>query len=248
MKKTIVYILLILSAATHLSCSKEQLDDCITSSGPERTETRILDYFNTIEIRDYVDVYFTQDRTKPLSVTLTAGRNLLGQIVSDVNNNVLYIENQNRCNWVRKFNQRIRVTINVHDVVQIRTTRDAAIIGSDLLTLDVAKVINEGSNNIYLYVDAVQLSVISKQQGDIALDGNADILVVYNESLGKMNLQGCVGDFVFVTHHGRNDIRVQAFKQLEVTIYNSGNVYYLFQQPVEGIRLARFGTGYLYKE
>jgi hypothetical protein len=248
MKKTIVYTLLILSCTFHLSCSKEQLDDCITSTGPERTETRLLEYFNTIEINGFTDVYITRDLSKPLSVTVTTGRNLMGQFITDVDNGTLFIDNQNVCNWVRRFNQRVKVVLNVHDLALVRTTEDAAITGSDLLFLDAAKFINESSNNMYLNVNAKHISLISKLQGDISVDGRADVLVAYCENFGKMNLQGCRGDFVFVTHHGRNDIKVYAFKLLEVYLYNSGNVYYLYQQPIEGIRLARFGTGYLYKK
>jgi hypothetical protein len=125
--------------------------------------------------------------SKPISATVTAGRNLLGQIITDVDNGTLYIENQNVCNWVRKFNQRTKITLNVHDLALLRTTQDAAITGSDLLLLDAIKVINEGSNNIYLHVDAKQLSAISKLQGDISIDGRADVLVAYTENLGKLN-------------------------------------------------------------
>ena len=246
--KAITYILILFTFLGGVSCNKEQLDDCITSSGPLKTETRQLEYFNTIDISGFTDVYITRDLSKPLSATITCGRNLLGQIVTDVDNGTLNIENQNVCNWVRKFNQRTKITLNIHDLALIRTTQDAAIIGSDLLILDVVKIINEGSNNIYLYLDAVQLSVVSKLQGDISIDGSADVLVAYCENLGKMNLEGCRGDFVFVNHHGKNDIKVQAYKELEVLIYNSGNVYYLFEQPVDGIRYARFGTGYLYRK
>jgi len=245
--KTVKHLLILLALFGSISCNKEQLDDCITSSGPERTETRLLEYFNTVQISGFTDVYITRDLSKPISATVTAGRNLLGQMTTDVDNGTLYIENQNVCNWVRKFNQRTKIILNVHDLALLRTTQDAAITGSDLLLLDAIKVINEGSNNIYLHVDAKQLSAISKLQGDISIDGRADVLVAYTENLGKLNLEGCKGDFVFVTHHGRNDIRVHAFKLLEVYIYNTGNVYYLYQQPIEGIKYARFGTGYLYK-
>jgi hypothetical protein len=59
--KTVKYLLILLALFGSVSCSKEQLDDCITSSGPERTETRLLEYFNTVQISGFTDVYITRE-------------------------------------------------------------------------------------------------------------------------------------------------------------------------------------------
>ncbi|MBX7204813.1 MAG: DUF2807 domain-containing protein [Bacteroidia bacterium] len=244
MKKQISIFFYLFISFTLSTCTGEQMDDCITSAGKKRTETRYLSNFTDIHAGNYFDIYLKQDLSKPPYIKITAGSNLLGQIITDVDRGVLYLDNQNVCNWVRSFQNRIPVEINVHTLGMIHTIEDAAVIGSDSLAQGVVTLLNESSNDMYVYGSFEYLIVNQKLQGDVAADGTAGILIVNQEGVGKTNLQGILGAYVFVNHYGKNDIQVDAFKGLEVYIYNSGNVYYLNHEPLEFKKLARLGTGY----
>jgi hypothetical protein len=235
------YLVLLFTLST---CTGEQMDDCITAKGKSKTVTRYLANFTDIKASDYFDIYLKQDLSKPPYIKITAGSNLLGQIITNIDRGVLYIDNQNVCNWVRSFQNRIPVEINVHTLGMIHTIEDAAVVGSDSLAQGVVTLLNESSNDMYVYGSFDYLIINQKLQGDVAADGTANILVVNQEGFGKTNLQGILGAYVFVNHYGKNDIKVDAYKGLEVYIYNSGNVFYLNHEPLEFKRVARIGTGY----
>ncbi|MCC6685264.1 MAG: DUF2807 domain-containing protein [Bacteroidia bacterium] len=244
MKKQVSLFFYLILLFTLSTCTGEQMDDCITSAGKKRTEMRYLANFTDIVAGNYFDIYLKQDLTQPPYIKITAGSNLLGQIITDVDRNVLYLDNQNVCNWVRSFQNRIPVEINVHTLGMIHTTEDAAVTGSDSLAQGVVTLLNESSNDMYVFGSFDYLIVNQKLQGDVAADGTANIVIINQEGVGKTNLQGLLGAYVFVNHYGKNDIKVDARKGLEVYIYNSGNVYYFNHEPIEFKKLARLGTGY----
>ena len=92
-------------------CQREQWDDCITSTGPKSEEVRAVGNFTSVDIQDRIDLVL-ESRAEG-SIAVEAGRNLIGQVRTDVRDGVLYIESDITCRWVRSFKPRIIVKVPI---------------------------------------------------------------------------------------------------------------------------------------
>lgn len=215
------------------SCEKRQMDDCITSLGPERTITREVPSFHQIKLTDKFDVVLVQDDSLPESVTLTGGMNLFDGIDTKVKDGVLVIEDKNTCNFVRSFKERVKVVIRlrkidrieIHSVVKI-TTRGA-------LKLNNLDIFHMGLEDVALHLDVSdEVYIQSINSGALNLTGNSKILKGSIEEISILDARFLACEQVLIDNHSRLDCYVNATRVLYVKIYNDGNIWYV-QEPSE---------------
>src|SRR3954464_7455314 len=80
------------------SCKKENMCDCLKSTGDIITQEREAGDFTDLSVYDNVNVILTQDSIN--SITIEAGKHLMSGIKTKVESGRLTIENTNTCNWV----------------------------------------------------------------------------------------------------------------------------------------------------
>jgi len=102
-----------------LSCNKENAPDCFKRAGEYSTVTRMTEPFSSIELNDYIQIELYD--TTIYFVEITAPRNLLPEIETSVNNGRLKIVNNNTCNLVRSFKNKITVRIYENNRPHLRT-------------------------------------------------------------------------------------------------------------------------------
>ncbi|MEO8588775.1 MAG: head GIN domain-containing protein [Flavobacteriales bacterium] len=208
-------------------CDKEQMDDCITSTGPMREEVRMLAGFHTVEMEDRLDLLLEQRTAN--TVAIEAGLNLIGQVITEVRDSVLYVRNDNRCNWVRSFKPRITVKVPVDAIgkLVLRGTGNVTCgdtiqrsyflleqwgaQGSAVLTMDVGNV------DIALHTGA----------GDVTIYGRCSATAnLYSGIMGPIDASGMRARFVNVNNSGVTDIRCWVDNVLDVQVRDAGDVYY----------------------
>ena len=69
------------------SCKKENLCDCVKSTGPTNTIYRDIKGFNCIKLQDKINLYITQG--PEFEVRVDAGRNLQGLIKTELDGETL---------------------------------------------------------------------------------------------------------------------------------------------------------------
>src|SRR5688572_19597154 len=101
------------AAATVLltGCAKENAFDCVKSTGKIVTETRQLAAFNTIHVKDNLNVTLIPDSVYYAEVL--CGENLQANVNTEIKNGELYIENINKCNWVRSYKNPMEVKVHL---------------------------------------------------------------------------------------------------------------------------------------
>src|SRR5262245_25022970 len=99
MVKKHIPLIALLALVSFSGCQKDQWDDCFTSKGPTITQERCVEGFHTIELEDHIDLVLTEE--EDCVVRVRAGQNLLGQIDTEVEGDVLHIRDRNTCNFVR---------------------------------------------------------------------------------------------------------------------------------------------------
>ena len=84
------------------SCKRENLCDCLTSTGPTNVIYRNVKNFNSIVLEDKMDLFLTQGPN--YEVRVEAGANMQRLIKTELDGETLKVMNDNTCNWVRGYN------------------------------------------------------------------------------------------------------------------------------------------------
>src|SRR5665213_264569 len=95
---------------TNWKCKKENDCDCIKGTGNVIQEERQLPTFHSVYVEDNVNVIFQEDTMQKIIVQ--AGKNLIKLVKTEMIGDELYIHNENRCNFMRRYNIPINVYIH----------------------------------------------------------------------------------------------------------------------------------------
>ncbi len=221
-------------------CAREQWDDCLTSTGPMHREERALASFHAVDVADRIDVVL-EDRAVG-TVALDAGRSLLPQLETVVENGVLVVRNGNRCNWVRSYRPRITLFVPVRGVERLVLRGSGAVSGTDTIRCErfvVEQWGGEGTVSLCLEVEHLSCALHSGV-GDAILRGRCNAVAdLYSGVLGAIDASGLRAAVVNVNNSGVADIRCWSEDRLAVQVLSRGDVYYrgapaIIEQDIRG--------------
>ena len=208
-------------------CGKEQWDDCITSTGPMRTEIRQLASFHMVDLEDRIDLVL--EHLPSSSIEVEAGRNLMDQVITEVRDGVLHIRNDNRCNWVRSFKPRITVKVPIEVVDKLILRGTGNVTSTDTVKQDVFEVeqwMAIGTTTLTVDVNAVYIG-LHTGAGDVVLRGRAsENANLYSGIMGTIDASEMRAHSVNINNSGIGDLRCWAEVELNVAIRDAGDVHY----------------------
>jgi Putative auto-transporter adhesin, head GIN domain len=208
-------------------CQREQWDDCITSAGPMRDEERSVGDFHTIDLDDRVDLVIEERAFG--SVSVEAGNNLLGQITTEVNDGILSVRNEMRCNWVRSFKPRVTVHVPVDQVAKLVLRGTGNVTCADTIIRDRFELEQwsaQGSTDLLLNVTSCSIALHSGA-GDVTVHGRCmQTADLFSGIQGAIDATDFQSRFVNVNNSGIADIRCWVTEQLDVQLRDVGDVYY----------------------
>ncbi|MBK7965903.1 MAG: DUF2807 domain-containing protein [Bacteroidetes bacterium] len=217
---TILFIALLFS-----SCS--DFCDCFHGTGDVVTEERALGTISGIHLTNDIDVILYESNFPKMRVT--AGDKLIKDVRTREENGLLYIYNDNKCNWVRKFNPTLTVEIWTNHLRTIYADNSSG----NITCIDTIHVDNfriDAFNSLGTFrikLDAnVTTLAINKGPCDLYAEGQAGTQYNYNAGFGVLNCEKLLGVNNYVHNKGTNQIYVNSSTILEVNIDYSGNVYY----------------------
>lgn len=234
-----IFFSLLLSA-----CAKEKLGHCFKSTGKDITEKRMLPLFNELEIDDEINVWLVEANES--SAEVTAGENLQEFIITEVRDGILYIKNDNRCNWVRSYKREINVTIRSQEINEITYygSGDLKCLGNLSPTSFLLNAW-EASGNIELELncDDVELKL---HTGPVDLNciGLGKSLVAYNNGLGRLDSRNFKAREVLAVVANSGPLTVFSDSLLDANIEGNGNLLYSGNPQVS---LKKLGNGRLIK-
>ena len=206
-------------------CEKTGVN-CITSNGKTIREERILEDFDSIDIRDNVNLIIFQDSVN--RVTVESGQNIISGITTEVIDRQLIIRNLNKCNWLRSYEVPVNVFVSVQNLMKIYYLSSGNVsttntIRSNYLTVEAWG----GSGTIDLDLDIFQgYFVLQMGTADFNLHGNCAINTIYSGDYGFFQCKNLKTRYTFVTNAGSNDCYVSSSYFLEASIGSIGNIYY----------------------
>lgn len=233
-KKTKARIVLLLFAACLQGCRKPAICDCFKSTGKEITEQRNATPFHEVDLYRKVDLYF--HRSQQYRITVTAGSKLINNIKTEINDGVLTIENQNKCNWVRDFNNTFIVDIYTPDLSTIEVHNSSGnIYFADTLISGQFLFESWGSTGDYHLKLNCTTVYLRLQTGpsSIVAEGKVGVGYLWNSGGGRFDALQLQADDIYSTNNGSNDLLLYPNKKLEAVIGYSGNIYIKGNPPVK---------------
>lgn len=216
--------------------------DVVKSFGETVTETRVLGDFNELEFGFKVDVELTQDSSKPQSIEITYGKNVLPKIKTEIVNGKLTIVDKNTMNWVRQLDNRIKCKLNVKTLGKISIHGAGNLTSSSKIKSPFFDIYTDAVGKIDLVVDIGILTLNTKNPGTSTFHGHADIFSFSVENGHAVYASELTTDDVYAFLFSTRNCEVKARNILGAKIYGKGNLIY-YQTPLVSYRVEELGVG-----
>jgi hypothetical protein len=242
MKRSIYLISLLFLAA---SCQKFDPGDCFTNAGPVSAEEREVSPYQYLHLKNNVDVFISY--AQEYSITVRAGKNVIQGIKTSISGKTLTITNENRCNWIRSYDKPLEVYLGLPRIDSILYESSGNLTSLNKFTGDSIRLeVLEGAGSINLWLN-MQKSRFNIHYGtvDLKVRGYSHISYLYSGGYGPADLRDLNTVFHYMTNNSTNNCFVRASLELQVKIFNVGDVYY-YGDPAS-VSLEGDGSGKLYK-
>ena len=197
----------------------------VIGEGPVVTETRAVSNFTGISSEMSGKVNFSI--APNFKVEITAQRNILDVVKTNVVNGILHIDFKNGV-YVRKHEDlTINITAPSADYFRLSGSGDMDVLG-DITASDLqVKLSGSGNINVQKAIVAGKIDADVSGSGSIYILGgsavNEDLKISGN---GKIEMANVTAENGVTKITGSGDIRVVLSKNLDATITGSGSVYY----------------------
>ncbi|MBU2553806.1 MAG: DUF2807 domain-containing protein [Bacteroidetes bacterium] len=239
-RQYLFWILIVVTSLT--ACNKTHVEDCFKSSGELTMESRVLPPFNNIKLFDNVDLVLQQGVTTQCEVE--AGKHLLSGIVTEVDEKGnLNIRNTNSCNWIRSFNQPIRVYLELQKLDTLDYRSIGNIYTPDTLFQDTLIVnLYEGAGRVDLLIKSKLLRAgLHYGTQELIISGKCGLVYGYTAGFGLIDMRNLEASLLYVNNNSGNNMYVRATEELGATIQSLGNIYYYGSPPV--VNFSKQGAG-----
>jgi len=208
------------------ACSKPDECKCLKSNGKQIEQLRNIEAFNKVELKDNVNLTIIQDTVNEL--LLNVPENLANFIVTDVKDSVLYISNENKCNWLRSFKIEIGITIKTNTLKNIDCQGSGVVKSVGFIERDYFEInINEASGDVYLELKTNETKVkLHNGPANIYINGYSKFSSVYNAGNGFIFMQNFDTQYTDIRHVGTGQCHVKASDYLSATLEYVGDINY----------------------
>jgi hypothetical protein len=242
MKKILLPLLSLLLFST---CKKGHEFDCFKNSGEIVTETRDLDNFTELKVSQKFEVELKQDITQTPKIEITFNKNLMHGISHEVKNNVLELKDNNKCNWVRSFDNKPIVKIYYQDISNISIEGSAIVFNKDTMQVNSLKINHGGLEDASLRVNNLYfLECNSFNAGGFILKGFAGVLAATMDDIAVLDARDLITDDLYFFQYSIKDAHVKSRQRMEIKLFGKGNVH-IHEKPSNNsfVNLQQNGKG-----
>lgn len=211
-----------------MACRKGHELDCVRGTGEQKQEDREVEPFTSLALYDNIDLVLRQGDEQQIRVE--GGEHVVDGIRVELENGLLMIENENYCDWVRDPKQRLTVhlTVTPEQLYSIEFHGSGQISCETPLDIDVFNVNvygATGSGNFWVVGD--HLRCLSRNgSSDLTFEGRVRKSYVYLGGVGHVYQHGLQAEEARVKHEGLGDAYIGPSKELSISIFEKGSVYY----------------------
>jgi len=217
------------------SCKKENRTDCFKGNGDDVTEERDLGSFKIIKVYDKINLNIIKGQTQEFKVEVVAGKHVIKNITTKIADNVLSIDNVNKCNFVRGYKRQVTVNVTLPYIVKVENQGVGTVVFAEGYSQDTLLVLAESSGDIHINGNYNEIRTSSHGNGDIYLSGTCNSLYVYMNGINFFRGANMpVTNYIFVETLSIGDCYINATQaqKLDYHIWDAGNIYYTGNPPV----------------
>jgi hypothetical protein len=223
MKKAILLLVVLLFVA---SCGISE--DCITSSGAIKTKSIETTPFDVIYVNAGISLVLKQGAE--YSVDIKAGENFIDDIEAKISGNVLKLNDNSGCNWVRDYGQ-TTFYVTAPNISEIYSNTGCPISSDGVLTYPILRLYamdffgGVGTNNFNMNVNNGQLVIESNNAAGFYISGHTqELLLNFYDGTGRFEGGDFLAESIKVFQRGSNDMIIHPLQSLTGDIYSTGNV------------------------
>ena len=229
------------------SCKNENRCDCFKSSGKTNVIYHNVSNFNSIYLADKMDLHLTQGPN--FEVRVEAGSNLQKLIKAELDGETLKVVNNNKCNWVRGYKQKIKIYITAPYFKYIKHAGLGTIESTNTIVQDQINLRVENSGDLKLDLNTAKIMASAHGNGNMYLTGKTDRLESDYTGTNYLYADGLIiKDYVYLhsVTIGHTHINAPDNGLMDIILDRAGNVYYT-GNPSK-VNLVKNGAGNLIKE
>ena len=200
---------------------------CLSSAGGVGSETRTLETFNQLEVSGNLNVEFYPDQNQ-FSAEISGGNKLIAGIETKVEDGVLKINDNNRCNWLRSYKNKMTVKIYGNQLSKLTYFAAGTLVFKDTLTTPTFLFEAwdaSGDNTLLLNTQETYIK-LHTGSANVTLAGKTNLAYYYSLSTGFIFGQGFRCNDGIIAQHGYGDMYINPTINLRGEITKIGNVYY----------------------
>jgi hypothetical protein len=193
------------------SCKKSEDRSCWKTVGDLSTKEINLEPFDKIKLNAHIQYLLVQDSTDKLIIR--GGKNLLNFVKAEMVEDVLEISNENKCNFLRDYDQKITVEIHFTNLINIHFEGSERLWGSGKLKFDwLTLLIRDGAGPVDLDFDAQYINtILSHGFGSFKFTGSTNKANFNIRSNGYGDAFGLVvNDSITVISKTQGNVKVNA--------------------------------------
>ena len=228
----------ILTCICLFSCRKDPGAGCLDSSGAVSEEIRPLNAFRKLRISDNVQVTWHDSTVAVLK--LRCGKNLMAGITTRQSGDELIIDNQNRCNWVRRYDLPVEIELWAPAPWLIRLDGFGEFRCADSLNAGLMTLQCYGAGKAFVKVAGGLFYCDFAAQENVEISGHAEDGVFSIQNTGKLDASGLQMGRLEINMKGDND----AFIQVKDSLWgrhNSSRKVYLKGEPRQSVEFLSSG-------
>lgn len=244
MKRLITYISSLLMVLA-LSCKN---DPCFKGSGESVSERRELkNDISMISVYDNIRLNIYIDSVNYIEVK--GGENLVAYISTEISGKELILKNDNKCSFLRDFDQDFYLDLHVKDFSKIHYDGSGDITMRDtLIRNDFTLEMESGAGNLKLLIRADEFTRVNCAESfsEIKLYGSSPVLFLYSDGTAWIRGEQFSTAETYVENKSTGDCIVNVSDVLQCTLKGIGNIRY-HGNPVVSV-LEKSGKGSIIQE
>lgn len=227
MRTKVLIILALTLIATFPSCKKAPL-----SIGKIVTETRELPNFKEVHLND--DISITLVRSDTCYIEITTGENIIGNIKTEVDGNILTISNTSTLDWIRTYDYELHATLYYKDIRNFIFSSSGTLKTDNQFNAPNSAYlyrfeIDGGSGDLDILVNDCSSFVFAYKFGTsrVTLHGlNNDLIEINKKSYGIFDARNFQAKNVDIQSKSPADCFIWATESINAKINHHGNIYY----------------------
>ncbi len=236
--KNFTYILLLV---TLFACNSESAPDCFQNAGDiMQKEVEVATFFEITTFKD-VELFISEGATQ--KVIIETGEFLMNDIEVVVENERLFLKDNNTCNLTRDFGL-TKIYVTTPNVTEIRNSSQLPVSSLGVLNFETLRLISENSsgdfNNVgdfNVEVNSTNLRIVTNNFSNILASGSTvNLNITFASGAGRFDGRFLTAQNATIFHRGTNDMVVNPQQSLTANLVSTGNVISVNTPPTQDIQ------------